>query len=234
MAFTPDLCSAWLIDYQTPPPTADGQEGYRNLYRRENCGPDAGSWKRWRRIRRAAGRDDGDYVDNRSVQGTSEDARHAIFVAEAKLTVKPRPAPTLSSTIASKARTTWSACCLTAAPATGPRRGKGFAAWAERSREWLGLQPQGRGLGRRLAGLLDPGGEPGRQIYLREHPEQGIVPGECIEGGGLHGRGQRRRRCLLLGCRPGRRGRPLLRRRGPLLFDLESETSEPVAKDVGA
>ena len=44
-AFSPDLCSAWLVDFQSPPPTPEGQEGYPNIYRRQNCGAGAGTFE---------------------------------------------------------------------------------------------------------------------------------------------------------------------------------------------
>ena len=87
IAFSPDLCSAWLIDHQTPPPTIDGQEGYPNLYRRDNCGTNAGSFEALvpnPPYELPSGAPDA-YVTNQSVQGLSEDSRHAVFAAQAKL-----------------------------------------------------------------------------------------------------------------------------------------------------
>ena len=39
-AFTADLCHAWLKDTNVQPLTPDGLQGYGNLYRRSNCGPE--------------------------------------------------------------------------------------------------------------------------------------------------------------------------------------------------
>jgi hypothetical protein len=88
MAFTPNLCSAWLVDSQTPPPTADGQEGYTNLYRRHGCAPAAGSFEALvpsSEIELPLGTDP-NYVNRDSVEGYSADGAHAIFTAEAALT----------------------------------------------------------------------------------------------------------------------------------------------------
>jgi NHL repeat-containing protein len=88
MAFTPDLCSTWFIDYQTPPITPDSQPGFRNLYRRDNCAPGAGAYEAM--IPFPPGLPEGtkseNYVDQSSVQGISEDGRHAVFTARAALT----------------------------------------------------------------------------------------------------------------------------------------------------
>lgn len=85
-AFTPDLCQSWLIDYQTPPLTPDGQEGFRNLYRREDCGTQKGTLEALVPAPPAlpAGADE-HYVDFESIQGVSDDGRHAVFSAGAKL-----------------------------------------------------------------------------------------------------------------------------------------------------
>jgi DNA-binding beta-propeller fold protein YncE len=87
-AFSPDLCSAWQIDRQTPPPTTDGQLGHANLYRRENCGPGAGSFEALipsPAYELAPGTLE-QYVTIHSVQGSSADSRHTLFTARAQLT----------------------------------------------------------------------------------------------------------------------------------------------------
>lgn len=86
-AFSSDLCSAWLVDYQRPAPTADGQVGYRNLYRRNNCATGVTELEALTPMPPPlpAGTEE-DYVDRNSVQGISADARHTIFAAGAKLT----------------------------------------------------------------------------------------------------------------------------------------------------
>jgi len=87
ISFTPDLCSAWLVDYQTPPLNPDGQSQAANLYRRENCGPEAGGFETLTDAPLPLeGEPRSFYVDRDSVQGHSDDGRHAIFIAKAKLT----------------------------------------------------------------------------------------------------------------------------------------------------
>jgi hypothetical protein len=43
--FSADLCQAWLRPAFDPPVTGDGVEGYFNLYRRENCSTQKGSYE---------------------------------------------------------------------------------------------------------------------------------------------------------------------------------------------
>jgi hypothetical protein len=85
IAFSPDLCGAWLIDYQTPPLTGDAQSGYPNLYRREGCGPLAGDLEALTASPLSPLTLGAHYVTLDSVQGVSADARHAFFIAKAKL-----------------------------------------------------------------------------------------------------------------------------------------------------
>jgi hypothetical protein len=92
-AFTDDLCSMWFWDYNATPLNPDGQEGFRNLYRRQNCVPGIGDFET---LTIAAPLNDTvpplevtpeNYVRNeRSVQGFSADGKAAVFVADAKLT----------------------------------------------------------------------------------------------------------------------------------------------------
>ncbi len=83
MAFTPDLCDTWLYINQTPPPTADGQLGYPNLYRRDNCEPGEGTLEAL--VPSPPALPEGmplQYVDNGSLQGISADGSKAFFVAK--------------------------------------------------------------------------------------------------------------------------------------------------------
>ena len=43
--FTSDLCHGWVVDANVEPLTPDGLEGYVNIYRRDNCGPDADTYQ---------------------------------------------------------------------------------------------------------------------------------------------------------------------------------------------
>ncbi|HET8861829.1 MAG TPA: hypothetical protein VFM94_01090, partial [Solirubrobacterales bacterium] len=95
MIFSEDLCSAWLIDHQTPPPSVQpaGQDGFPNLFRRDNCAPGAGLLEALvpEPPVLLAGTAT-TYVDQYSVQGISDDGRHALFVAKAKLPHVPKAA----------------------------------------------------------------------------------------------------------------------------------------------
>lgn len=87
MAFTDDLCSAWMIDFQTPALFPDGQDEAANLYRRDNCEPGEGEFETLTDVPLPlVGEPRSHYVDQFSVQGHSEDGDHAIFRARAKLT----------------------------------------------------------------------------------------------------------------------------------------------------
>jgi hypothetical protein len=86
MAFTPDLCHGWLIDYQTPPMTEEGIDGYPNLYRRDNCGPHEGELEALTDVALPPGTPK-DHIDrHESLHGASGDGSHALFVSRAQLT----------------------------------------------------------------------------------------------------------------------------------------------------
>jgi DNA-binding beta-propeller fold protein YncE len=84
--FSADLCSAWLYDPQDPPLLSEGQSGFPNLYRRQNCGAGAGSLEALTPSPPAlpSGTPKA-YVNVFAVQGLSEDNQHVLFVARAKL-----------------------------------------------------------------------------------------------------------------------------------------------------
>ncbi|HEU5142893.1 MAG TPA: hypothetical protein VFU04_07035 [Solirubrobacterales bacterium] len=87
IAFSPDLCSAWMVDLQTPAIFSGGQDEAANLYRRQNCDPEAGAFEALTDVPvPLEGEPRRSYVDQFSVQGSSEDSRHALFVAKAQLT----------------------------------------------------------------------------------------------------------------------------------------------------
>jgi DNA-binding beta-propeller fold protein YncE len=170
-AFSADLCSAWLVDYQTPPLTADGQPGYRNLYRYQNCGPGAGGPEALAPAPpplpegTAAG-----YVTATSVQGVSADSRHVLFLAKTQLT--PDAAAGTNSQIYDRFEGELS--LVSVLPS-----GEASTAVSVVGSDW------DRNLDHAVSedGSLvywTAGGNTG-QIYLRRHPEQGIVAGECSE-----------------------------------------------------
>jgi hypothetical protein len=86
-AFSADLCSTWLFDPQAPPLLADAQQGFPNLYRRQNCGAGAGSLEVLTSSSPAVASETepANFVNVFAVQGLSEDTRHVFFVAEGKL-----------------------------------------------------------------------------------------------------------------------------------------------------
>ncbi len=92
--FTPDLCSAWLVDDSAEPLTADGLEEYVNFYQRSNCGvegyealtrrgPFGPSTIYLNDIRQAGS---GGTGPGARLQGYSTDLRHQVFVSGAALT----------------------------------------------------------------------------------------------------------------------------------------------------
>ncbi|MGC1852003.1 MAG: hypothetical protein WA687_06145 [Solirubrobacterales bacterium] len=83
--FTPDLCSAWLFDFITPPFTSAGQDGYTNFYRRDNCGPGEGALEALTSEPVPVGTPEKVVVDGESMQGFSDDGRHGVFLARAPL-----------------------------------------------------------------------------------------------------------------------------------------------------
>lgn len=172
MAFTPDLCSAWLVDGQTPPLNPDGQEDVANLYRRQNCDPLEGSFETLTTAPLLEGTPI-EYVSKTSVQGVSDDGSHAIFVAKAKLTddaaagsqaqlydrfggalhlVSVLPGGVASTTDASVG-SGWQFHLDNAVSADGSA-----VYWT------ADFETDGRGT-----------------LYLRQRPEQGIVGGECAD-----------------------------------------------------
>ena len=165
MAFSPDLCSGWFLDHQTPPPTPDGQAGYRNLYRRENCGSGTGRLEPLVPSPPSLPPDaKEDYVDPNSVQGYSDDSRHAIFVARAEI------ASEAAAGIAPQIYDRFNGELHLVSVNPG-----GIAASGE----------VGDGPVHSLANAVSRDasrvywtGSAGR-IFLRIHPEQGIVAGEC-------------------------------------------------------
>jgi DNA-binding beta-propeller fold protein YncE len=177
IAFSPDLCAAWLIDYQAPTPTPDGQEGYRNLYRSDNCEPGAGGLEALTPSPPPlpAGTPVG-YVDNNSVQGRSDDSRHAIFVADAALT--PHAATTGNRQIYD--RFEGELRLLSILP-----DGKPITADVVVGSGWLGsLDHAVSRDGSRVYWTSSNDASGTGTIYLRQHPEREqseIVAGACTE-----------------------------------------------------
>ncbi|MGC1851626.1 MAG: hypothetical protein WA687_04215 [Solirubrobacterales bacterium] len=86
LAFTPDLCSAWIYDYLEPSLTPEGQDGYLDLYRRVNCGPGEGDLETL--MPEPPPLPQGtieEYSEPTWLQGISDDGRHAVFLAKTSL-----------------------------------------------------------------------------------------------------------------------------------------------------
>jgi hypothetical protein len=179
--FSADLCSRWLLDYNVTPLTPDGQEGYVNLYRQDLCG--AGGFEAQTTNTPAPGADHEFYVNPYSVQGFSADARRVFFTARAKLT--PDAAPTTH--IDQLYEHSGSGLALVSVLPDGSADVGGSADPVPLDvGAAVGGGPQGH--------LQHAVSEDGSRVfwtsrinsgqsklYLREHPEQGIVPEECSE-----------------------------------------------------
>jgi len=194
MAFTPDLCSAWLVDFQTPPVVPDGQLERQNLYRRENCGAGAGNLEALTPSPPLVPESAPDtFVGNTSVQGISDDGRHAVFVAGVALPQVPEASPALNEEgrpieqLYDRSGGRLSLVSVLPDKAGGdptPGDGRGFAdakssvvgsGWVRNLRHAVSID------GSRVywTGGIDNNGN--GTIYLRRHPQQGIVAGECSE-----------------------------------------------------
>lgn len=178
IAFSPDLCSAWLVDHQTPPPTANGQEGYPNLYRRQNCGLGAGSFEALvpnppYELPPGTLKN---YVERDSVQGYSDDGRHVIFVAKAALIdeAAENSNPQIYAHFGSAVHLV---SVLPDGSPGDPIPGDGKGVPNSSSSE-VGSGP-GRGLERAVSTDGSRVYWSSNKIFLREHPAQGIVEGEC-------------------------------------------------------
>ncbi len=168
MAFTPDLCSAWMIDHQTPPPSADGQKGYPNLYRRESCGAGAGSFEALVPSPPALPKGTPlNYVTHDSLQGYSADGSQVFFVAGAKLTSEAAGAE------GAQIYDRFGGALHLVSVLPG---GEGKAA--------TGSSEVGSGPAHDLDNAVSADGSVaywtrGVELFVRKHPEQGIVSGEC-------------------------------------------------------
>jgi DNA-binding beta-propeller fold protein YncE len=166
-AFTPDLCQAWVIDHQTPPLSADGQEGFPNLYRRENCGAGAGGLEAMAPAPPPLpGGTKENYVDRNSVQGISADGRHALFIARTKLSEEAHGGESFQ---------------------IYDRFGGGnhLVSILPDGTASLENAEVGSGIQGNLQGAVSADGSVAYwslgEVFVRTHPEQGKVAGECTE-----------------------------------------------------
>ncbi len=171
IAFSPDLCSAWLVDYQTPALNPDAQPEAANLYRRQNCDAGAGSFETLTTAPLALeGEARSHYVDAYSVQGVSANSRHAIFLAKAPLT-----ADAAAGVNAQLYDRFGSGLHLVSVLPGGTADTADAAVGSGRNSNQEGAVSADGSLV-----YWTSGGQEGK-IYLRRHPEQGIVKGECAK-----------------------------------------------------
>ncbi len=81
-AFSPDLCETWVF-HGSPTLAPGAVEGFANLYKRQNCGPEAGEYETLTTAEPPNGEPGGYFPE---LQGVSADGEHAIFRAPDKLT----------------------------------------------------------------------------------------------------------------------------------------------------
>jgi NHL repeat len=190
MAFSPDLCNAWLVDYQTPPLMPDAQEEAANLYRRDNCAPGKGSLETLTDAPAPTGEAGSQYVGRFSMQGTSDDSRHAVFLAAWNLTPDAAPGDTDTQIYDRHEGENHVVSVLPNGSPGDPNPGDGMG-FADPSRAVVGSSWIGR-LDNAVSadgshvywtsGVTSTTTNEGR-IFLRIHPEQGVVAGECSEPG---------------------------------------------------
>jgi NHL repeat-containing protein len=175
IAFTPDLCSAWVADFQTPALEPDGQDEAANLLRREDCGAGAGSFETLTTSPLGlVGEARSHYVDQFSVQGISDDGSQAVFVANAPLTPDADP-----GTEAQLYDRVGGGLKLVSVLPGGAANGSGSAVGSGRD---FNQKNALSGDGSRLYWTAGVVGGKGK-LYLRLHPDQGIVANECNKAG---------------------------------------------------
>ncbi|HEY8808436.1 MAG TPA: hypothetical protein VIM28_00315 [Solirubrobacterales bacterium] len=180
MGFSADLCTAWLIDYQEPSLAADALQGHQNLYKRQNCGSGAGSLET---LTPAASFPElpqsTEYVTNQSLAGVSEDSRHAILVANGRLTDDASTAKTDNGGPIRQVYDHFGgANHLVSVLPGGVANPSPSMVGSGTEGGWLHDAVSGDGSHVYWTSTSQEGSKHGR-IYLRVHPEQGIVAGEC-------------------------------------------------------
>ena len=84
-AFSDDLSSAWLKDFDKQPLTADGLENYMNFYRRDN-GDGSFEALTVNQPSTAFNNIFGEVLEPAEIQGVSKDGEHAVFAARVAMT----------------------------------------------------------------------------------------------------------------------------------------------------
>jgi hypothetical protein len=190
-AFSPDLCEAWLRTVSDPLLAPGAVEGYPNLYRshdKECGGPSYEALTTVKPPHIASGELPGYLL--LELQGASEDGSHAIYIAPDNL--PGTGAPDLGGGDNASQLYVWAGgpapvfvCYLPGGQAWekpcvggGTSRGGGTVGRNRSANEQGAISADGQGVfwTAFTSGESGPG-----QIYLREHPEQGQVAGECGE-----------------------------------------------------
>lgn len=189
-AFSSDLCSVWLVDHQTPPLLPDGQVEAVNLYRRSACGPDAGSFETvttgsipYLSDEELLSDDErASYVDEDSVEGVSDDSHHAIFLA--KVPLIPEAAAGTQRQIYD--RFDGATHLVSVLPGGVANSADSVVGSGRHGLIPFNLQSALSSDGSAVywtSLVSETSGNSGNagtgKIYLRRHPEQGIVSGEC-------------------------------------------------------
>jgi DNA-binding beta-propeller fold protein YncE len=88
-AFSADLCTAWLRHDSEPPLAEKAVLGYADLYKRENCGAEAGSYEALTRVKPPHVASGDAAYSKLELQGVSGDGSAAIYVAPDNLADAP-------------------------------------------------------------------------------------------------------------------------------------------------
>ncbi len=89
-AFSPDLCSGWVVQDAKPILAEGGIEGYPGLYRREDCGVGTGSFEAITRVEEPLGPQPPNLPPRKFIpelQGVSSDGSTAVFSVHDNLTI---------------------------------------------------------------------------------------------------------------------------------------------------
>ncbi len=233
-AFTPDLCSDWIV-HDTDPTLAPGAiEGFPNIYRRNNCGPEADTYEA---VSPAAPADTPAVNYNQELQGFSADGSRTVFRANAELTAD---APNLEKRLQlymSSRGTVRFICRLPDGSALAVPCSAGTVNVLNLEGRSNQVENAVSADGKRVywTAEVDGSNEKANKIYLRENAEQeqsAIASGECAEAD---------KACTYKVSNEGARywtaspdGSSALYTEGEKLreFDAETKTSKTIAQGV--
>jgi hypothetical protein len=187
MDFTPDLCEAWVVDHQSPPLLEDGQPGYENAYRRENCSAGTGELETLVPLPLVVPPGQPDFLGfaqsttNQAVEGVSEDGRRAFINAHAALLPEASTAENGSGEpVAQIYERSEEGLELASVLPNGTAASGSSAVGSNWTKDLRNAVSSDGSHLYWTTGSTEGTGTSG-QVYLRLHPEQGIVAGECGE-----------------------------------------------------